>query len=211
MKVEGDYIFNGTQDAVWEVVRDPEALAAALPGAQSFDQVGENEYEGVMDVRVGPVSGVFSGRVIISDEQPPETLILTVEGRGKPGFIKGSGHVKLTDQGDGTTLMNYEGDMQIGGRLASVGQRMLDTANKSMIRQGLESLDMLLQARAAAELEGQEVEYEPPSEAEFARVMARDVAQEMFSSSWVILISAAVAVIVLITLIVKLSRKEKDS
>ncbi len=211
MKLEGEYLFNGPQLAVWELLRDPEALSSALPGAQSFEQVGENEYEGVMDVRVGPVTGLFSGRLLISDEQPPESCTLTVEGKGNPGFIKGSGDVNLVDQGDGTTLMSYVGDMQIGGRLASVGQRMLDTASKSMIRQGLDSLDMLLQARAEAEAEGKQVEYVSPSEAEFARGMAKDIAQGMLSSSWVVLVAAVAVVVIAIVLISKLTRQEADS
>ena len=211
MKLEGEYVFDSPQEDVWELFRDPDALAAALPGAQKIDQVGENEFEGVMDVRVGPVSGVFSGQIFISDEKPPDSLTLTVEGRGKPGFLKGKGNVNLLGQDDGTTLMNYDGDVQIGGRLASVGQRMLDTASKSMIRQGLESLNMLLQARAVSEAEGQEVEYEAPTEAEFARVMAKDMAQEMFSSPWVILIAVAAVLVAAVALIAKLSKKETDS
>ena len=210
MKLEGEYVFDGPQENVWELFRDPDALAAALPGAQKIDQVGENEFEGVMDVRVGPVSGVFSGQIFISDEKPPDSLTLTVEGRGKPGFLKGKGNVNLLGQ-NGTTLMNYDGEVQIGGRLASVGQRMLDTASKSMIRQGLESLNMLLQARAMAESEGEEVEFEAPTEAEFARVMAKDMAQDMFSSPWVILIAVTTVLIAAIALIVKFSKKESDS
>ena len=119
MKLEGEYIFDGPREDVWELVRDPDVLATALPGTQSLDQVGENEYEGVMNVRIGPVAGVFSGRIVVSDEVPPETCTLTVEGKGKPGFINGTGYVNLIDQGDGTTLMKYDGEIQIGGRLVS--------------------------------------------------------------------------------------------
>ncbi|MEE8568626.1 MAG: carbon monoxide dehydrogenase subunit G, partial [Anaerolineales bacterium] len=134
MKLEGEYIFDGPREEVWELVRDPDVLATALPGTQSLEQVGENEFEGVMNVRIGPVAGVFSGRIVVSDEVPPETCTLTVEGKGKPGFINGTGNVNLIDQGDSTTLMKYDGEIQIGGRLASVGQRLMDTTSKSMIR-----------------------------------------------------------------------------
>jgi hypothetical protein len=75
--------------------------------------------------------------------------------------------------------MQYEGDMQIGGRLASVGQRLIDTASKSMIRQGLESLNSALHAHAEAEATGEEVAYTPPSEARFAQAVAKDMAREM--------------------------------
>jgi hypothetical protein len=132
-----------------------------------------------------------------------------VEGRGKPGFINGTGHINLVEQEDGTTLMKYDGDVQVGGRLAGVGQRMLDTTSKSIIRQGLDSLNMLLKARSAAEAEGGEVEYEPPSEAEFAAGVAKDVAQEMLTSSWVIPVAIA-AVVTLIFVMVKIFLKDKS-
>jgi len=172
VKLEGEYLFDGPQQDVWELVRDPEVLVTALPGAQSMDQVGENEYEGEMNIRIGPVAGVFSGRLVVSDEEPPENCTLTVDGKGKPGFVKGTGHVKLIDQGDDTTLMKYDGDLHIGGKLASVGQRLLDTTSKSMVNQGLETLNGALKARVAAKAEGKEVKFQPPTETEFAAAVA---------------------------------------
>jgi carbon monoxide dehydrogenase subunit G len=181
MKLAGEYVFDGSREEVWELVRDPEVLATALPGTQDLKQVSESEYEGQMNVRVGPVSGTFSGKVLVSDEVPPESYTLAVEGRGAPGFAKGTGNVQLVDQGDGTTLMKYEGDVQIGGKLAGVGQRMLETVSKSMTRQGLETLDQALQARRKGEVEGREFDFTPPSEAEFALAVAKDMAGEFFS------------------------------
>ncbi len=205
MKLEGEYVFNGSQEEVWELVRDPEVLATALPGTQSLDQVGENEYEGEMNVRIGPVGGVFSGKIIVSDEVPPESCTLTVDGKGKPGFANGVGHVNLIPQEDGTTLMKYEGDVQIGGRLASVGQRLLDTTSKSMIRQGLETLNQALEARVATETGGEQVEYTPPSESEFATAVAKDMAGEMFSSSKVIWIAVAVLIVIILVAVILIS------
>jgi carbon monoxide dehydrogenase subunit G len=179
MRIEGEYTFDGPRDQVWELVRDPEVLATCLPGTQRLEQVSETEYEGQMHVRIGPVSGLFAGRIVVSDEVPPEGCTLSVEGRGAPGFAKGTGRIQLIEQDDGTTRMQYEGDMQIGGRLASVGQRLIDTASKSMIRQGLESLNSALQAHVEAEVTGEEVAYTPPSEARFAQAVAKDMFREM--------------------------------
>jgi hypothetical protein len=203
MKVEGEYQFDGPREDVWELLRDPEVLATALPGTQSLDQVGDNEYKVVMNVRIGPVGGEFSGTVLISNEQPPESLTMTVEGKGKPGFVKGSGDVNLIDQGDDTTLMKYEGKLQIGGRLASVGQRLLDTTSKSIIRQGLDALNNALAARMAAKSTGEEVEYTAPSESQFAASVAKDMAGEMLTPSRVIWIGgAAIVVIAILALII---------
>jgi len=202
MKLQGEYIFNGPREEVWKLVRDPQVLATALPGTQSLNQVSQNEYGGEMNVRVGPVAGIFSGRVVVSDEVCPESYTLTVEGKGAPGFAKGTGHVHLIDQGDGTTLMKYEGEVQIGGRIASVGQRLIDTASKAMIRQGLEALNQALEARMATRSEGKEnLEYKPPSEAQFAAAVAKDMAGEVLSSSRMAWIAAAVIVIVIVAVI----------
>ena len=147
MKIQGEYVFDGPREEVWELLRDPEVLATALPGTQSLTPVSENEYEGKMHVRVGPVSGAFSGRVIASNEVPPESYTLTVEGKGKAAFVTASGDVLLIDQGDGTTLMKYVGEFQVGGKLVSVGQRLIDSVSKKMLRHGLDTLNKALQER----------------------------------------------------------------
>jgi len=206
MKIAGEYVFNGPREEVWELVRDPDVLATALPGTQSLNQVSENEYEGEMHVRVGPVAGVFSGRIVASDEVPPESYTLTVEGKGAPGFAKGTGHVQLVDQGDGTTLIKYEGEVQIGGRIASVGQRLMDSASKSMIRQGLETLNKALETRVAKSEGQEEIEYKPPSETEFAAAVAKDMAGEMLSSSRMIWIAVAVVIVIVIVAVIWFSR-----
>jgi len=204
MELKGEYVFDGPRDQVWELVRDPEVLATALPGTQSLNQISESEYEGEMNIRVGPISGVFSGRVVVSDEVPPESYTLSVEGRGAPGFGKGTGQVQLVDQGDGTTLMRYEGELQVGGKMAGVGQRMIETVGKSMTRQGLESLNKALQARTTAEVEGEAVAYAPPSETEFATAVAKDMAADMaakifapeYQTQWMMVAVAIVAFVV---------------
>jgi carbon monoxide dehydrogenase subunit G len=180
MKLDGEHIFHGPRQAVWELVRDPDALAQALPGTETLTKLSESEYEGTMNVRIGPIAGAFSGKVLISDEVPPESCTLTAEGKGAQGFAKGVGRIQLTDQGDGTTLMKYDGDVNIGGKLASVGQRSIDTVSKSMIRQGLTTLDQVLEARMAAQAASKpEVEFTKPTEAEFAAAVAKDVAKEV--------------------------------
>jgi carbon monoxide dehydrogenase subunit G len=208
VKLQGEYIFDGPREEVWEIIRDPEVLATALPGTQSLEQVGENEYEGTMHVRIGPVAGVFAGKIVVSDEVPPESCKLQVEGKGAPGFANGTGYVKLVEQGDDQTLLQYEGDMQVGGRIASVGQRLIDTASKSMIAQGLESLNNALKVRMLGEEEGITVEYVPPTEAEFAAAVAKDVAREMLPPAQIVAI--VLAVVAAIALLIFLLQRGED-
>ncbi len=200
MKLQGEYLFDGPRDVVWELVRDPDVLAKALPGTQSLEKVDDNTYEGKMNVRIGPVAGLFSGKLIVSNEVPPESYTLSVEGKGGPGFGKGSGDVQLIDQGDDTTLMKYEGELQVGGTIANVGQRLIETVANSMAKQAFESLNRSLQARLQGETEGVEVEYQAPSELEFASGVIKDLAGQLFSREyknvWITLIIALLALMV---------------
>lgn len=204
MKLEGEYTFDGPREEVWKLVRDPDVLVTALPGAQKLEQVAENEYDGQMNLRVGPVAGVFEGRLVVSEEQPPESCTLMVEGKGSPGFVKGTGHVNLDEIEDGKTRMKYAGEVQVGGRLASVGQRLIDTASKSMIRQGLDTLNQALQARVTGESQ-EELDYQPPTEAEFAASVAKDMAGEMFSSRRVRWIVIAIVIILAVLIVIWLN------
>src|SRR3990172_4939869 len=147
MKIEGEYIFEGQREDVWKLVRDPEVLATCLPGTQSVQKVNDNEYAGEITIRIGPISGVFSGQLFVTNEVPPVSCTLTVEGKGKVGFLKGIGNIDMIDQGESKTLMKYTGEVQIGGKVASVGQRLFDTVSKGMIKQGLDKLNEILQTR----------------------------------------------------------------
>lgn len=181
MKVQGEHLFKGTPQQVWDLFRDTEVMAAALPGTRQMELVEENKYQAAMNVRVGPVAGEFSGELLISNEIYPQSYTMTVEGRGKPGFLKGVGDVILTDQGENQTLMGYAGEVQIGGRLAAVGQRLIDTVSKSIISAAFETLDNVLAERVAAAEENREVSYEKASESDYAAAVAKD----LFSANWV--------------------------
>jgi carbon monoxide dehydrogenase subunit G len=175
MKIEGTHNFIGPREAVWDMFYDPQVLASALPGAQKMDMVNENEYKFDMNVRVGPVSGAFSGEMQLENVVKPTSLTLKGGGKGAPGFLNGIGNVKFDEQEDGTTLMSYEGEVNIGGALASVGQRMIDSVAKSMIRSGFATLDAALAARLEAKATGTEVDFKAPTEAEFAKSVAKDM------------------------------------
>jgi carbon monoxide dehydrogenase subunit G len=204
MKVEGEHTFKSTPQQVWDLFRDTGVMAAALPGTQSMELVADNEYEAVMNVRVGPVAGVFSGKLVISNEKYPESYTMTVEGRGKPGFMKGTGDIILIDQGEGETLMKYTGEVQIGGKLAGVGQRLIDTVSKSIINQAFETLDRDLAERTAAAAEGREAVYQEASEGDYASAVAKDVVSGIFSTPWAKWV-LGIVILVVIGLIVLLS------
>ena len=196
MKIEGEHVFNGSREQVWELVRDPSVLATALPGTQELEQLSDTEYAGAINLRVGPIGGAFAGKIFVEDERPPEYVKLRAEGEGKPGFFKGVGEVNLVDQGESRTLMKYSGDVQIGGKLASVGQRLIDTTSKSMIRQGFDVLDQALAARISGEGDAGEVEFTAPSETQFAASVAKDVARDALTPRRMIILAFGVVIVI---------------
>ena len=177
MKLEGEHIFKGPRQDVWDMIQDTKVLASAVPGMDKLDQVSETEYEGKMNIRIGPVSGAFDGKLTMENPVPPESTTLLVEGRGAPGFVKGSGNAQFIEQEDGTTLLKYDGDLSIGGTLASVGQRMIDSVAKSMFRTAFDTLDKALAARLEAKQVGkkaEEVVYEKASQTDYVKNVAKD-------------------------------------
>ncbi len=120
-------------------MQDPEALARAIPGCESLEQTGENEYRMKMKMALAAFSGAFEGKVRISEQQPPSSFRLDVEGSGKIGFVKGGGVLKL-EPSETETVVNYDGDVQVGGTIAAVGQRLIEGAAKSMIQRFFEKL-----------------------------------------------------------------------
>lgn len=150
MKISGSYVFNGPREVVYSVLRDVNILASAIPGETTISPVNDHEYDGTIKLKIGPVNGQFGGHFSYEDEVVPESMKLVVEGKGAAGFAKGFGSIKLTEQPDKKTLFEYEGELNIGGKLASVGQRMIDSVSRSMIKGGLEKLDKEVAKRTSA-------------------------------------------------------------
>lgn len=148
MNLNGTFTFNGPRTAVWELLQDPVVLAKALPGAERLTLVGDDRYEGVMKASVGPVTAAnFDVTVTLRDKVPPQQMTLQIDGKGPVGFTRGSAQVMLDEAEGGGTTMRYTSDVQVGGRIAAVGQRLIESVAKMMMRQALEALDRELRAR----------------------------------------------------------------
>ena len=197
MKVAGDYHFDAPPQEVWEALLDPEVLAAIMPGCEKLELTGENQYQGVMNMKVGPVQGKFQGKVNLENLDPPNGYRMRLDGQGAPGFVKATAKVAIAADGDGTK-MNYDGDAQVGGRIASVGQRLLDSSSKAIIRQSLEGLNSQIVARAAAAAGEEVAAPEAPTQADFAREVAKEVAKDLVPKP--VLIGGIVVVVILILL-----------
>jgi hypothetical protein len=121
-------------------------LARTIPGCQRLDQVGENEYESTLKVGLQAVRGTYNGKVKIDNVVAPESYSIHVDGKGSNGFLKGTGGLKLREEG-AQTILDYGGEAQVGGTIASVGQRLLDGAAKTLINQSLKALAAQIEAR----------------------------------------------------------------
>lgn len=182
MDVSGEYVFDGPRPLVWETLLDPDVLAGVLPGCEKLELVGENEYEGALKIKVGPVQGQFMGKVKLENLRPPESYTMQVDGRGAPGFVKATGNLEL-EPADDQTRVTYGGDAQVGGRLASVGQRLVESSAKAIIKQSLDGLNEAVRARAGQAESGVAAAAAPqprtPSQTGFAASVAKDVAADL--------------------------------
>jgi len=134
MKIEGTHELRAKRERVYQVLIDPEVLKRCIPGCERLENTGENTYSATLRAGVGSIKGVFTGNVRLEDLRPPEHYRLVVDGKGQPGFLKGSGDLELEDSGD-ATIIKYSGEVQVGGTIASVGQRMIQGAAKMMASQ----------------------------------------------------------------------------
>jgi len=148
MKLKGTYSLPAARQQVWDALLDPGVLARTLPGCKSLDTVGPDEYRMNMALAISSLKGLFDGKVRIEDQQPPESYRLSVEGRGKMGFIKGGGSFRLVEADASATEVEYEGDVKVGGTIASVGQRLMDMTSKMMIKRFFAALEKELTSPA---------------------------------------------------------------
>lgn len=139
MKISGNHTLPITQERAYEVLQDPVILAKCMPGCDRLDKVGEDSYEMKMKMLIASISGQFEGKVHIADKNPVSSFKLIVEGAGKIGFMKGEGLLTLTPVPAGTDV-HFDGDVHVGGTMASVGQRLIDTTSKMMIKRFFDKL-----------------------------------------------------------------------
>lgn len=231
MDIAGDYTFDAPRKLVWDALLDPNVLGSVMPGGKGFEQTAENQYGGVLEVKVGPVQGTFQGQIKLSDIIAPEHYEIQVDGKGATGFVKATGQLQLEPR-DQQTFMVYSGQAQVGGRIASVGQRLVESAARSIIRQSLDGLNEYLrieaakQAPAPAPIAAAAVseaviappiapptastsvaaQYKPPSQTALGLQVARDVLNDILPAKYQLWVLSAVIVIVLLVILLARSR-----
>ena len=162
MKLDGTHQLDAPRERVYQCLVDPEVLQRCIPGCERLEKTAENVFAATIRAGVGSIKGVFNGTARLEDLREPEHLRIVVDGKGSPGFLKGSGDLDL-EQAENGTKVSYSGDVQVGGTIASVGQRMIQGTVKMMATQFFTSLG----AEAATQVG------EPPPQHGFFRTALR--------------------------------------
>lgn len=144
MKLSGSRVILASRSKVWDALNDPKILVRILPGAKSVERVDDNQYSVETQMKVGPVSVNFKGHIRLSDVIQNERYTIHAEGKGVAGFAKGTGEVTLQDADDNSTLLTYETRSTIGGKLAQIGQRLIDATATRMTEEFFTNLAQIL-------------------------------------------------------------------
>jgi carbon monoxide dehydrogenase subunit G len=135
MEMTGEFRIPAPRQRVWEGLNDPEILKSVIPGCQTLEKVSDTEFTGKIVAAIGPVKATFAGKVLLSDLDPPQSYTISGEGSGGvAGFAKGSAKVNLAEDGAGTVL-NYAVQAHVGGKLAQIGSRLIDSVARKMAEQ----------------------------------------------------------------------------
>jgi carbon monoxide dehydrogenase subunit G len=148
VNLDGSAVLHADPDRVWAVITDPAVLARTIPGCESLEQTGDDEYRMNVTVGVGAIRGTYAGEVRLSDQERPKSYVMHASGAGGPGNVRATVTINLEPNGDGTAL-TYSADAVVGGPVAGVGQRMITGVAKRMAGQFFEAIDDELTGVAA--------------------------------------------------------------
>ena len=152
MEMTGERHIAAPRQRVWEALNDPAVLQAAIPGCESVERTGEDSFQARASLKLGPMSAKFGGKVMLSNVNPPASYTISGEGQGGAmGFAKGGADVSLEEAGPNATILRYNVKAQVGGKMAQLGARLIDSTAKSMADQFFDRFAAQLTPPAPAE------------------------------------------------------------
>jgi len=131
MKLSGTYLLQAPRDKVFAAVTDPNILQRAIPGCEKMVKTAEDSYDAHLKLGLAGIKGNYTGKVHLKDIKAHESYTLIMEGKGAPGFVKGTAKIQLADKGNQTEL-RYDSDAQVGGMIAAIGSRLIEAAAKKL-------------------------------------------------------------------------------
>jgi carbon monoxide dehydrogenase subunit G len=141
VNLDGSAVLHADPDRVWSVITDPAVLARTIPGCESLERVGDDEYKMNVSVGVGAIRGTYAGEVKLSDQRRPSSYVMHASGAGAPGNARATVTINLEPADGGTTTLTYSADAVVGGPVAGVGQRMMTGVAKRMAGQFFQAVD----------------------------------------------------------------------
>lgn len=150
MEMNGQERIAASREAVWNALNDPEILKQCIPGCQTLDKTSDTEMTATVKLKIGPVSASFAGNVTLENIKAPESYTIAGEGKGGiAGFAKGGADVRLEEDGD-ATLLSYDVKAQVGGKIAQLGARLIDSTAKKLAGQFFAKFNEIVSGSAAA-------------------------------------------------------------
>jgi len=200
MEMSGEYKINASRQQVWDALNDPEILKQSIPGCEEIEQSSPTQMAAKVTAKVGPVKAKFAGDVELSDLDPPNSYRISGEGKGgAAGFAKGGANVVLEEDGDGT-ILKYEVDAQVGGKLAQLGARLIDGTAKKMASQFFENFAAAVEdGNANADKPASEPESAAPAAPAEASAADTSAMAQVGIGTWIV--GAIVAAVVLVALL----------
>lgn len=199
MKMSGEETIAASREAVWAALNDPEILKQCIPGCESVDKTSDTSFDAKVTAKVGPVKAKFAGSVTLADLDPPNGYTISGEGKGgAAGFAKGGAQVRLTDAADGGTVLSYDVDASVGGKLAQLGARLIDGTAKKMAGEFFETFAEVVggpaegEAAAAPEAPAAAAEAVAPPQPTPEPAVARG---GLSSKVWILLVVIVVVVV----------------
>jgi len=132
MTLDGTYTFAAPRERVWQLLMDPKVIASCVPGCEEFEPMGDDKYRVRLTAGVAAITGTFEGTVTLADQVAPQSYRLQMEGSGGPGFVNGDAVMTLREDGTGTAV-DVKAEVEVGGTIARVGQRLLGSVSKMML------------------------------------------------------------------------------
>ena len=168
MKLSDEKRLDAPREEVWRGLNDPDILKQSIPGCESLEQISDTEFEAEVRAKVGPVKAKFKGSVKLTDLNPPESYRISGEGKGgAAGFAKGGALVTLTEDGDGT-ILKYDVDADVGGKLAQIGGRLLEGTSKKLAGEFFDNFENALKGDGSGDTtakdSGQDTDAEPETD-----------------------------------------------
>ena len=141
MNLDGSAVLSGSPERVWSVITDPAVLARTIPGCETLEQIGDDEYRMNVSVGVGAIRGTYAGEVKLTDQNRPSSYVMHASGAGAPGNARATVTINLEPTDGGKTNLTYSADAVVGGPVAGVGQRMMTGVAKRMAGQFFKAID----------------------------------------------------------------------